>query len=148
LASDLGEGIKNTTTVFDNELTRVRFPRVIPFDRVLRNYNESESLGQYMLLDADDGAYCRDFYVGHVELRSEGNLFCVVSTHRIILINLRDHKSKWQIHFSTFKAIKTTYEGVTIYLQNDDLNERFLPLSDHESSNVCLIVLLKFYLIT
>ena len=116
----------------------MRFPRVASYDRILRPYNESEALGQFLLLEADDGAFSRDYYVGHVEVRSEGNVNCIVSTHRIVLVRIRDNKSVWQIPYSHFKAIKASYEGVTIYLQDEDLLERFLPLPDFETSNVSI----------
>lgn len=51
-------GIRNTTTVFDpTGLERVRLPRVIPYDGVLRTYAEHAALGQSWLREVNNGRF-------------------------------------------------------------------------------------------
>ncbi|KAK7058962.1 Vacuolar protein sorting-associated protein 13 [Paramarasmius palmivorus] len=67
LASNVSEGIRNTTTVFDSpERDRVRMPRLIPHDNVLRPYAAREALGQYWMRDLNNGAYRKEHYVAHI----------------------------------------------------------------------------------
>ena len=48
LASNMAEGVKNTTTVFDQEgLDRVRLARFIGLDGIVRPYSQREALGQF-----------------------------------------------------------------------------------------------------
>ncbi|KAF8274093.1 hypothetical protein EI94DRAFT_1696360 [Lactarius quietus] len=69
LASNLSEGVRNTTTVFDRPARdRIRWPRHVPPDRVLVPFSEREALGQYWLKDVDNGAYRQEFYVAHINL--------------------------------------------------------------------------------
>jgi vacuolar protein sorting-associated protein 13A/C len=61
------EGIRNTTTVFDQQdLDRVRLPRFIASDGVLRPFSAREALGQSWLKDLDAGAYFHESYVAHL----------------------------------------------------------------------------------
>lgn len=51
-------GIRNTTTVFDpSALDRVRPPRVVPYDGVLRSYDPQGALGQTWLRALNNGSY-------------------------------------------------------------------------------------------
>jgi len=61
------EGIRNTTTVFDQtDIDRVRLPRFIASDGVLRAFSEREALGQSWLKELEAGKYFNDTYVAHL----------------------------------------------------------------------------------
>ncbi|KAG6900136.1 hypothetical protein C0993_002481 [Termitomyces sp. T159_Od127] len=67
LASNVSEGIRNTTTVFDSpRRERVRLPRHVPADKVLRPYSAREALGQYWMRDLSNGAYRHESYIAHI----------------------------------------------------------------------------------
>ncbi|KAH0077924.1 vacuolar protein sorting-associated protein 13, partial [Aureobasidium melanogenum] len=56
LASNMAEGVRNTTTVFDQEgLDRVRLTRFIGQDGIVRPYSQREALGQFWLKTLDNG---------------------------------------------------------------------------------------------
>lgn len=66
-ASNLSEGVRNTTTLFDRDpLDRFRRPRFIAKDGVVRPYDAFEADGQYALRQANDGKYFRENYVFHL----------------------------------------------------------------------------------
>lgn len=68
LASSVTEGIKNTTTVFDKELERVRLPRHIAADKIIRPYNLHEASGLEYLQKLAKGKYRVEKYIAHLEL--------------------------------------------------------------------------------
>lgn len=69
LASNVTEGIRNTTTVFDAEgLDRVRLTRFIPQDGIVRPYSQREALGQFWLKQLDNGKYFEEEYIAHLDL--------------------------------------------------------------------------------
>nr|POE74637.1 vacuolar protein sorting-associated protein 13 [Quercus suber] len=71
LASNMAEGVKNTTTVFDQEgLDRVRLTRFIGTDGVVRPYSQREALGQFWLKTLDNGKFFNESYIAHLELNS------------------------------------------------------------------------------
>ncbi|KAK3676016.1 Vacuolar protein sorting-associated protein 13 [Recurvomyces mirabilis] len=71
LASNMAEGVKNTTTVFDQDgLDRVRYARFIGLDGVVRPYSQRESVGQFWLKTTDNGKYFNESYIAHLELDS------------------------------------------------------------------------------
>ena len=58
LASNVTEGIRNTTTVFDtNDIDRIRLPRFVADDKILRVYQQREALGQSWLKEVNNGRY-------------------------------------------------------------------------------------------
>lgn len=68
MASSITEGLRNTTLVFEqNDIVRVRLPRFIANDHILRPYDPREALGQDWLRAVDQGRLIRDAYVAHVE---------------------------------------------------------------------------------
>ncbi|KAF3939954.1 hypothetical protein ABW19_dt0208006 [Dactylella cylindrospora] len=72
LASNVSEGIRNTTTVFDAEgLERVRLTRFIGQDGIVRPYSQREALGQFWLKQLDNGKYFDEDYIAHLELPGE-----------------------------------------------------------------------------
>ncbi|KAK4502697.1 hypothetical protein PRZ48_006123 [Zasmidium cellare] len=71
LASSMAEGVRNTTTVFDQEgLDRVRLTRFIGVDGIVRPYSQREALGQFWLKTLDNGKYFNEQYIAHLELNS------------------------------------------------------------------------------
>ncbi|KAJ2157305.1 Vacuolar protein sorting-associated protein 13 [Coemansia sp. RSA 552] len=68
LASNVTEGIRNTTTVFERDLDRQRLPRQIGRDGIITVYSAREALGQAWMRELNKGAYAQDNYLAHLEL--------------------------------------------------------------------------------
>ncbi|KAJ1797891.1 Vacuolar protein sorting-associated protein 13, partial [Coemansia sp. RSA 2399] len=68
LASNVTEGIRNTTTVFERGLDRQRLPRQIGRDGIIVLYSGREALGQAWMRELNKGSNAYDDYLAHLEL--------------------------------------------------------------------------------
>lgn len=85
LASNMAEGVRNTTTVFDQEgLDRVRLTRFIGTDGIVRPYSQREALGQFWLKTLDNGKYFNEDYIAHLELQNKDVL--IMLTYNAIMM--------------------------------------------------------------
>ncbi|KND86587.1 Vacuolar protein sorting-associated protein 13 [Tolypocladium ophioglossoides CBS 100239] len=127
MASNVSEGIRNTTTVFDgSELERTRFPRFISNDGIVRPYNPREALGQYWLKQVDNGRYFDEQYIGHLELPKE-DMVVMVTFARILLIRSRRLTSEWDVPLKDLQTIAKERTGVSLVLRGGD-NGPFIPV--------------------
>ncbi|CCE83218.1 Piso0_003790 [Millerozyma farinosa CBS 7064] len=128
LASNVSEGIRNTTTVFDEEgLDKVRLPRFISSDQVIRSYDQREAQGQYWLKTIDGGFYFSEKYLAHLLLA--GQEVCVLVTYKIIILfEVNTLKSKWSIPLEQIKSISNEPTGISITLKR--ANGPFIPIPD------------------
>jgi vacuolar protein sorting-associated protein 13A/C len=131
LATNVTEGIRNTTTVFDaNDLDRLRIPRPIPQDSILRVYSEREALGQKWLFETENGLYANEFYINHLDVRNEESVV-IISSGRIICVTAHNLELRWDIPFSTLQGVRTDDGG--IMLLATDENSQYIPLKDKSS---------------
>ncbi|KFA74354.1 hypothetical protein S40288_06674 [Stachybotrys chartarum IBT 40288] len=129
LASNVSEGIRNTTTVFDgSELDRTRYPRFIPMDGIVRPYNPREALGQYWLKQVDNGRYFDEQYIGHLELPKE-DMVVMVTFARILLIRSRRLTSEWDVPLKDVQTIAKERTGVSLTLRGG-ANGPFIPVGE------------------
>ncbi|PNY25073.1 Vacuolar protein sorting-associated protein 13 [Tolypocladium capitatum] len=127
MASNVSEGIRNTTTVFDgSELDRTRFPRFIANDGIVRPYNPREALGQYWLKQVDNGRYFDEQYIGHLELPKE-DMVVMVTFARILLIRSRRLTSEWDVPLKDLQTIAKERTGVSLVLRGG-ANGPFIPV--------------------
>lgn len=127
MASNVSEGIRNTTTVFDgSELDRTRFPRYIPQDGIVRPYNPREALGQYWLKQVDNGRYFDEQYIGHLELPKE-DMVVMITYSRILLIRSRKLTSEWDVPLKDVQTIAKERTGVSLSLRGG-ANGPFIPV--------------------
>lgn len=127
MASNVSEGIRNTTTVFDGqELDRSRFPRFIPNDGIVRPYNPREALGQYWLKQVDNGKYFDEEYIGHLELPKE-DMVVMVTFARVLLIRSRRLASEWDVPLKDVQTIAKERTGVSMTLRGG-ANGPFIPV--------------------
>lgn len=89
LASNFTEGVRNTTQVFDqNAIDRVRLPRYVAADGIVRPYNERDALGQMWLKNADHGTLLKEQYVAWIDVGGhEGDAAIILTTNRIGMSN-------------------------------------------------------------
>jgi vacuolar protein sorting-associated protein 13A/C len=127
MASNVSEGIRNTTTVFDgSELDRARFPRFIPSDGIVRPYNPREAMGQYWLKQVDNGRYFDEQYIGHLELPKE-DMVVMVTFARILLIRSKRLTSEWDVPLKDVQTIAKERTGVSLTLRGG-ANGPFIPV--------------------
>lgn len=129
MASNVSEGIRNTTTVFDgSELDRVRYARFVPADGIVRPYNGRESMGQYWLKQVDNGKYFNEQYIAHLELPRE-DMVVMVTYARILLIRSRRLTSEWDVPLKDVQTVAKERTGLSLTLRGGT-NGPFLPVGD------------------
>jgi hypothetical protein len=114
LASSVTEGIKNTTTMFDEtEHHRVRLPRHVGHDTVVKPFSAREAAGAFILKQVEAGKYEDEDYVCHVEIKHAGSfLLLVVTSHRILALTPHERRNVggmmsvfWTISFEEFVLV-------------------------------------------
>lgn len=130
-ASNVSEGIRNTTTVFDAEgLDKVRLPRFIAHDLVVRPYSQREAQGQFWLMSVDGGVLFNESYLAHLVLSGEENAI-IVTFKKIILFQINTLTSKWQIAFDQIRAISIEPTGISIKLKKRE--GPFIPIPEKQN---------------
>jgi len=134
LASNVSEGIRNTTTVFDADgLDRVRLTRFIDQDGIVRPYSQREALGQFWLKQLDDGKYFNESYIAHLELPRE-DIVVMLTYSRILQIRAKKLTSSSDVPFKEIQTISKERSGLTVTLKGG-YNAPFIPVSEESSRN-------------
>ncbi|ODM22992.1 hypothetical protein SI65_00581 [Aspergillus cristatus] len=134
LASNLAEGVRNTTTVFDAEgLDRVRLTRFIGTEGIVRPYSQREALGQFWLKTTDDGKYFNQDYIAHLELPGR-DMLVMLTYDRIMLVRTKRLRSEWDIRLTDIQTISKERTGMSITLKGG-ANGPFIPVQDESSRN-------------
>lgn len=132
LASNVSEGIRNTTTVFDAEgLDKVRLPRFVAHDHIIRPYSVREAQGQFWLNSIDGGEYFNETYLAHLILPGEEKAI-LISFRKIFLFNINTLKSIWVTSFDDVKSISIESTGIVIGLKGKREGP-FIPIPDKSS---------------
>ncbi|KAK3724815.1 Vacuolar protein sorting-associated protein 13 [Vermiconidia calcicola] len=150
LASNMAEGVKNTTTVFDQEgLDRVRLARFIGMDGIVRPYSQREALGQFWLKTIDNGKYFNEHYIAHLELnsgsqgdkqqqgrgqQSEASMLVMITYNAIMLVRGKKLMSEWEVPLKDVQTISKERTGMSIILKGGT-NGPFIPIADETSRN-------------
>ncbi|KIP11945.1 hypothetical protein PHLGIDRAFT_21259 [Phlebiopsis gigantea 11061_1 CR5-6] len=133
LASNVSEGIRNTTTVFDNPARdRVRPPRLVPADSVLMPFSEREALGQYWMRDLDNGAYRKELYVAHINLTGGDNVV-LLTTSRVISFSSSKLRLDWQVPFTQIQGVTIEDTGIRFAHKGGKEHDRFVCIPDKAS---------------
>lgn len=131
LASNMSEGIRNTTTLMDDsQVSSVRLPRFISHEQIIKPYNSRESQGQYWLKTSNGGQYMNDQYVGHVVLNCEGSIV-IVSMTRILRVRLSTNSIIETAQFMDISGIRLSKTGLHVLLKGMN-REMFFVLSDNK----------------
>jgi vacuolar protein sorting-associated protein 13A/C len=134
LASNVAEGVRNTTTVFDQEgLDRVRLARFIGMDGIVRPYSQREALGQFWLKTLDDGKYFNEDYIAHLELSGK-EMLVVLTYNQIMLVRSKKLRTEWEIKLTDIQTISKERTGMNITLKGG-ANGPFIPVQDESSRN-------------
>ncbi|KAH7346737.1 putative vacuolar protein sorting-associated protein 13 [Rhexocercosporidium sp. MPI-PUGE-AT-0058] len=134
LASNVSEGIRNTTTVFDGDgLDRVRLTRFIGTDGIVRPYSQREALGQFWLKQLDNGKYFNEQYIAHLELPRE-DVVVMLTYSRIMLIKSKKLTSEWDVPLKDIQTISKERTGLSLTLRGGT-NGPFIPVAEESSRN-------------
>lgn len=134
LASNVAEGVRNTTTVFDQDgLDRVRLPRFIGVDGVVRPYSQREALGQFWLKTLDNGKFFNESYIAHLELPGK-DMITILTYNCIMLVRTKRLTSEWKLELRDIQTIAKERTGISIVLKGGN-NGPFIPVADEVSRN-------------
>jgi vacuolar protein sorting-associated protein 13A/C len=134
LASNVAEGVRNTTTVFDAEgLDRVRLTRFIGMDGIVRPYSQREALGQFWLKTMDDGKCFDENYIAHLELPGK-DMLVTLTYNCIMLVRAKKLRTEWDIKLTDVQTISKERTGMSIGLKGG-INGPFIPVQDESSRN-------------
>ena len=111
-ASNVTEGIKNTTTVFEEEIDRQRLPRFIGKDGIIKPYSLREALGVYWLKSVENETYASQVYICHLDMRMD-DLAAILTERRVIMIVI----SKLRVDYDV------TFDGNTVNRYQENRNE-------------------------
>jgi len=130
LASNVSEGIRNTTTVFDSpRRERARKPRLVPADGILQPYSAREAQGQYWMREIDNGVYRKDFYVAHINL-SGGDNVILLTAGRILSLRTSRLRLLWELPFSTVQGVLVEDTGIRFESKSGKEYDRFVSIED------------------
>jgi len=134
LASNVTEGIRNTTTVFDeNDLSPVRLPRFVGRDSILRCYQQREALGQSWLKELEDGKYLNDEYVAHLDLIDDQVV--MLTRSRITLIKNKRSKVEWEVSFDDIQTTSIQPTGIFLKIRPNNTHGHFINIVDPSSKS-------------
>ncbi|KAM5453804.1 Vacuolar protein sorting-associated protein 13 [Microsporum audouinii] len=134
LASNLAEGVRNTTTVFDaGGLDRVRLTRFIGRSGIVKQYSQREALGQFWLKTTDDGKYFNEEYIAHLEFPGK-DMLVLLTYDRIMLVRSKRLTTEWDIKLTDIQKISKERTGMTITLKGGT-NGPFIPVQDESGRN-------------
>jgi vacuolar protein sorting-associated protein 13A/C len=134
LASNMAEGVRNTTTVFDQEgLDRVRLTRFIGQDGIVRPYSQREALGQFWLKALDNGKYFNEEYIAHLELPGK-DLMVMLTYNGILLARVKKLVTEWDVALKDVQTISKERTGIGIVLKGGT-NGPFVPVQDEQARN-------------
>ncbi|CAO2655854.1 Nn.00g046570.m01.CDS01 [Neocucurbitaria sp. VM-36] len=134
LASNMAEGVRNTTTVFDQEgLDRVRLTRFIGTDGIVRSYSQREALGQFWLKTLDNGKYFNEDYIAHLELQDK-EMLVMLTYNGVMMVRTKKLQTEWDVPLKDVQTISKERTGLGITLKGGT-NGPFIPVGDEGSRN-------------
>jgi vacuolar protein sorting-associated protein 13A/C len=135
LASNVSEGIRNTTTVFDNpERDRIRLPRLIPADGVLRTYSPREALGQSWMKDLNNGVYRREHYVAHIHSPGADNIILLTAS-RVLSFWSKKLRLDWELPFTQIQGVTVEDTGIRFAHKLGKEHDKFAFIPDKTSQS-------------
>ncbi|KAJ7786305.1 vacuolar protein sorting-associated protein 13 [Mycena metata] len=135
LASNVSEGIRNTTTVFDGPARdRVRLPRHVSADGVLRPYDARAATGQYWLRDLDNGTYRQEAYVAHINAPGGDNVVLLTSS-RVLSFWSKKLKLDWELPFSQVQGVTVEDTGIRFAHKAGREHDKFVFIQDKSSQS-------------
>ncbi|KAF5390329.1 hypothetical protein D9757_002946 [Collybiopsis confluens] len=133
LASNVSEGIRNTTTVFDSpDRDRVRSPRLVSHDQVLRPYSAREAMGQYWMRDLNNGTYRRELYVAHINAPGSDNVV-LLTMSRVLSFWSKKLRLDWELPLTQVQGITVEDTGIRFAHKSGRENDKFVFIPNKAS---------------
>ncbi|KAF9166895.1 hypothetical protein DFQ26_006563 [Actinomortierella ambigua] len=123
--TNVTSGIRNTTTVFDRDLTRKRLPRHVPKNGILTLYDPKEAVGQMWLKQVNSGRYFYDDYIAHLVLKGD-NMVAMLTSRRIMVFRTESLKVEWELEFADTAAVTPYPKGISVMSRSGQ--ESFIPI--------------------
>ncbi|KIM48205.1 hypothetical protein M413DRAFT_439924 [Hebeloma cylindrosporum] len=135
LASNVSEGIRNTTTVFDNpERDRIRLPRLVAADGVLRTYSSREALGQSWMRDLNNGAYRHEHYVAHINSPGADNVILLTAS-QVLSFWSKNLRLEWELPFTQIQGVTVEDTGIRFAHKAGKEYDKFAFIPDKASQS-------------
>lgn len=127
LASNVSEGIRNTTTVFDEAgLSKVRFTRHVGRDGIVRPFNQTEALGLSWLRQLNNDRLSNEDYLAHYNITDEVAL--IITYQTMILARTKTLAVEWDVPFTDLKTIALEKTGIQLVLKG--VRGPFIPIME------------------
>lgn len=127
LASNVSEGIRNTTTVFDEAgLGKVRITRHVGRDGIVRPFNQAEALGLFWLRQLNNDRLSREDYLAHYNITDEVAL--IITYQTMILARTKNFAVEWDVPFTDLKTIALEKTGIQLILKG--VRGPFIPIEE------------------
>ncbi|XP_022087078.1 vacuolar protein sorting-associated protein 13A-like [Acanthaster planci] len=108
-ASSTFEGIRRVTDMSE-DVVRLRFPRYLHLDGIVRPYEKHEAEGQNLFHQIDKGKFSQtEDYVAHMLLTADKKHYLVATDKRLILTSKGEVLGHWNVEFQyPYKDLKDT----------------------------------------
>lgn len=143
MASNVSEGIRNTTQL-DSDLDRVRLPRHVGKDGILRPFDSQEALGATILSEAGGKPYADEELINSIPLQHDHSMMLLLSNRRVLLVHSprsrvqRQFKPYWSIELDRILSCSVSEDGKTIALTVN--SDEAASNNSHDSANQTLTV--------
>ncbi|ORX96417.1 hypothetical protein K493DRAFT_329607 [Basidiobolus meristosporus CBS 931.73] len=134
MANNVTEGIRNTTILFDqNQSERIRLPRYVGRDGILRRYDPIEAQGQYWLKEVDNGSYFNETYIAHLELRGTDRI-ALLSYSYVMVVRIKKTISDFVVSFEDLQTPIISATGINLVRtkQLSDPPSFFIPIANEK----------------
>lgn len=130
-ASNFSEGVRNTATSVDSHaIARVRLPRVIGSDGLVRPYNNREAVGQMIMRSTGDGVFAKDHYLAHSNVTQDRVV--IISLERICLTKVSDMELEWDVTYDQLAAVSMEHTGIALRLRGG-VRGPFIPAPNEDT---------------
>lgn len=129
LTTSISEGVKNTAEGESEEITQIRWPRVIPYDSIITVYSQREAYGQSVLAACVGLNMCDEKYLAHLEV-SEDDCIVFLTTVRVLYTKRRTLGINWQVALGEIVFCRPNFDTVLISLRHGEIRKRLIFCSD------------------
>lgn len=126
MANNVSDGLRNSTTQDAHSISKMRLPRFISTDGIVRPYSEEEAQGQTWMRTANRGQFSRDKYLAHIAL-AESAKVAIVTYSRIFLLNTGTMIVEWEVRYQDLQTITMERTGLALIMRGG-IQGPFVPI--------------------
>lgn len=135
LTTSISEGVKNTAEGENDEICQIRWPRVIPYDKIITAYSAREAYGQSLLaacLNDSNGGLSKEKYFAHLEV-PEDDCVVIVTSLRILYLKRKTLNVNWQISFADLLFCRPNFDTILLSIKQGEIRKRLVFCGDQGS---------------